>query len=65
MKTDRILGIIIYLLNHDHVPASRLAERFQVSVRTIQRDIVTISETGIPHLCGRREKRRVFDPAEL
>lgn len=48
MKTDRILGIIIYLLNHDHVPASRLAERFQVSVRTIQRDIVTISETGIP-----------------
>lgn len=48
MKTDRILGIIIYLLNHDHVPASRLAERFQVSVRTIQRDIVTISEMGIP-----------------
>lgn len=48
MKVDRILGIIIYLLNHDHVPASYLAERFHVSVRTIQRDMVSISSIGIP-----------------
>lgn len=48
MKVDRILEIIIYLLNHDHVPASYLAERFHVSVRTIQRDMVTISSIGIP-----------------
>lgn len=48
MKVDRILGIIIYLINHDNVPASYLAERFQVSVRTIQRDIVSISSIGIP-----------------
>ncbi|MDO5424880.1 MAG: YafY family protein [Eubacteriales bacterium] len=48
MKIDRILEIIIYLLNHDHVPASCLAERFQVSVRTIQRDMVSISSIGIP-----------------
>lgn len=34
MKVDRILEIIIYLVNHDNVPASYLAERFQVSVRT-------------------------------
>lgn len=39
MKTDRILGIIIYLMNHDNVSASYLAERFHVSVRTIQRDM--------------------------
>ncbi len=48
MKVDRILGIIIYLFNHDHVPASYLAERFHVSVRTIQRDMVSISSIGIP-----------------
>lgn len=48
MKVDRILGIIIYLINHDNVPASYLAECFQVSVRTIQRDIVSISSIGIP-----------------
>lgn len=35
MKTGRILGIIIYLMNHDNVSASYLAERFHVSVRTI------------------------------
>lgn len=33
MKIDRILEIIIYLMNHDNVPASYLAERFHVSVR--------------------------------
>ena len=48
MKIDRILEIIIYLLNHDTVSASFLAERFHVSKRTIQRDIVSISEIGIP-----------------
>lgn len=48
MKVDRILEIIIYLANHDNVPASYLAERFHVSVRTIQRDIVSISAIGIP-----------------
>lgn len=48
MKVDRILEIIIYLMNHDNVPASYLAERFHVSVRTIQRDMVSISSIGIP-----------------
>ncbi|MBO5282660.1 MAG: YafY family transcriptional regulator [Lachnospiraceae bacterium] len=48
MKVDRILEIIIYLINHDNVPASYLAERFHVSVRTIQRDMISISAIGIP-----------------
>lgn len=48
MKIDRILEIIIYLLNHDNVPASFLARKFHVSVRTIQRDMITISSIGIP-----------------
>lgn len=48
MKTDRILGIIIYLVNHDNVSASYLAETFHVSVRTIQRDMISISAIGVP-----------------
>lgn len=48
MKVDRLLEIIIYLLNHETASASHLAERFHVSVRTIQRDMVSISEAGIP-----------------
>ncbi len=48
MKVDRILEIIIYLFNHDNVSASYLAQRFHVSVRTIQRDMVSISAIGIP-----------------
>ena len=48
MKVDRILELIIYLLNHDNVSASYLATRFHVSARTIQRDIISISEIGIP-----------------
>ena len=48
MKADRLLSIIIYLLNRDLVSARELAERFEVSVRTIQRDMETIELAGIP-----------------
>ena len=48
MKTDRLLSIVIYLLNHDTVSAAKLARRFEVSRRTILRDIEQISMAGIP-----------------
>ena len=48
VKTDRILEIIIYLLNHDSVTAAYLAKHFGVSIRTIQRDMICISNIGIP-----------------
>lgn len=48
MKTDRLLSIVIYLLNHDTVSAAKLAERFEVSKRTILRDIEQIALAGIP-----------------
>ena len=48
MKIDRLLKIVIYLLNHENVSARDLAERLHVSVRTIQRDMVSIAEAGIP-----------------
>lgn len=48
MRIDRLLSLIIFLLNHDLVSARELAERFDVSVRTIQRDMETIDRAGIP-----------------
>ena len=48
VKIDRLLSIIIHLMNHEVVPAGVLANRFGVSVRTIQRDIATIELAGIP-----------------
>ena len=54
MKTDRLLGIVIYLLNHGRTSARGLAAEFEVSPRTIVRDIEAISISGIPvrPVCG-------------
>ena len=48
MRIDRMLGIIVLLLNRDKISARCLAERFEVSVRTIYRDIESINMAGIP-----------------
>ena len=48
MKIDRLLGITIYLLNHGKTSAQVLAERFEVSKRTIIRDMDVLSLAGIP-----------------
>ncbi len=48
MKVDRLIAITMYLLNRETVSASALAERFEVSKRTIQRDIETLNRAGIP-----------------
>ncbi len=48
MKIDRLLAITMFLLNRETVSASALAERFEVSKRTIQRDIDTLNQAGIP-----------------
>ncbi|MHA7965165.1 helix-turn-helix transcriptional regulator [Paenibacillus sp. CAU 1782] len=48
MKLDRLLAIVILLLNRRMVQAKELAERFEVSVRTIYRDIEAINQAGIP-----------------
>lgn len=48
MKIDRLLQIVICLLNNKSITAKQLAGRFKVSVRTIQRDMDSISLAGIP-----------------
>lgn len=67
MKIDRLLGITIYLLNHDLVSARRLAEKFEVSQRTIQRDIASLNLAGIPivSLAGTQGGYRILDRFQL
>ena len=48
MKIDRLIGIITILLQQDKATAPELAERFEVSRRTINRDIENICKAGIP-----------------
>lgn len=48
MKTERLYAITVYLLNHGRTSARELAERFEVSVRTVQRDIDSLCMAGIP-----------------
>lgn len=48
MKIDRLLGIIMMIMNKGRVTSTQLSEYFQVSVRTIQRDLDTLSAAGIP-----------------
>lgn len=48
MKIDRLIGIITILLQKDKVTAPELAKRFEVSRRTICRDIEDIFKAGIP-----------------
>ncbi|NLE25074.1 MAG: YafY family transcriptional regulator [Clostridiaceae bacterium] len=48
MKLDRLVSIIVMLLRKEKVQAKELAEMFEVSVRTIYRDIEAINLAGIP-----------------
>ena len=48
MKIDRLIGILYVLLQKDKVTAPELAERFEVSRRTINRDIEDLCKAGIP-----------------
>lgn len=45
---NRLLGMIYILMRQGTVTAAELAERFEVSVRTIYRDMDTLSAAGIP-----------------
>ena len=48
MKESRLFKIIYFILEKGRVTAPELAEKFEVSVRTIYRDVDVISSAGIP-----------------
>lgn len=48
MRLDRMIGILSVLLQQERVTAAFLAEKFEVSRRTIDRDIEALCMAGIP-----------------
>lgn len=48
MKIDRMIGILSLLLQREKVTTPELAEHFEVSKRTIIRDIDALCHAGIP-----------------
>jgi len=48
MKLDRLLGILTILLQKDSVTSPYLAQKFEVTRRTIGRDIDALCQAGIP-----------------
>ena len=54
MKTDRLLALTIYLMNHGKTSASKLTKEYEVSSRTIIRDMDTLDRSGI-HICSTPE----------
>lgn len=48
MKNNRLFKILYYVLEKGKVTANELAEKYEVSIRTIYRDIDVLSSSGIP-----------------
>lgn len=48
MKDNRLFRILYYILEKEKVTANELVDKFEVSVRTIYRDIDSISSVGVP-----------------
>ena len=53
MKADRLISILMLLKVHKQLTAKDLAKRLEVSVRTIYRDIESLSSLGIPIFTNR------------
>lgn len=47
-RIDRLFGILTLLQSRKYITAEKIAERFNMSVRTVYRDIKALSEQGIP-----------------
>lgn len=47
-RIDRLLGILVLLQSRKYVQAETIADKFDISVRTVYRDIKALNEQGIP-----------------
>ena len=47
-RVDRLMGILTVLQSHKFVMAEKIADKFDISIRTVYRDIKALMEIGIP-----------------
>lgn len=47
-RVDRLLALILYLQSKRVVTAEELARHFELSIRTVYRDLGALGEAGVP-----------------
>ncbi|HET8679122.1 MAG TPA: HTH domain-containing protein, partial [bacterium] len=47
-RIDRLVGYLLFLQSRGQVRAADFARRFEISERTVYRDIQALSEVGVP-----------------
>lgn len=47
-RIDRLFGILILLQSKKYVTAEKIANQYQISIRTVYRDMKALSEQGVP-----------------
>lgn len=47
-RIDRLFGILTFLQSKKFVSAEKIADKFDISIRTVYRDIKALNEQGIP-----------------
>lgn len=62
MRIYRLLGLLSVLAEVEHITVQELAVRFEVSRRTILRDIDTLNEAGFPCCLPAGERGRSLHP---
>jgi predicted DNA-binding transcriptional regulator YafY len=64
-KIDRQLAIALLLQNRKTINAQKIAEYFEISVRTVYRDIQVLSEAGLPIVALPGEGYAIMDGYKL